>query len=84
MTVTRQAHQSSAYLVGRLQLQGSPQDGDGLTIFTLLSQHLRERDTHSLYHCPLPCNDSPILSHSLPLVSLLHWDRGLRDRHLRG
>lgn len=39
----------STYLVGRFQLQGSPQDGNGLTVFTLLSQHLWERGTQSLY-----------------------------------
>lgn len=70
------AQQSSAYLVGRFQLQGSPQDGDGLTILTLLSQHLWERGTHSLHlpgaHFPLPCNDTLISSHCLALVSLLH------------
>lgn len=47
--LARPDQQSSAYLVGRLQLQGCPQDGDGLTVFTLLSQHLWERGAHSLF-----------------------------------
>lgn len=79
--------QQSAYLVGRFQLQGGPQDRDGLTVLTLLSQHLWETGTHSLNlpgaHSPLPCNDTLISSHSLALVSLLHWDKGLGNRYLR-
>lgn len=32
----------SAYLVGRFQLQGCPQNRDGLTVLPLLGQHLGE------------------------------------------
>lgn len=33
----------SAHLIGRFQLQGCSQDGDGLTILALLGQHLQEQ-----------------------------------------